>query len=91
MSTSVLRHIRFAMLVMALTAPTWSACQAIGPFQIKPAFPHVVTDDDPLPQPTVASPNLSAGAFVGGCGKGRVSEPQTHGCRGPADIRRIAP
>jgi hypothetical protein len=91
MSTSVLRHIRFAMLVIALTALTWSACQAIGPFQIKPAFPHVVTDDDPLPQPTVARPNLSASAFVGGCGKGRVSEPQTHGCRGPADIRRIAP
>jgi hypothetical protein len=91
MSISVLRHIRFVILVMALTAPTWSACQAIGPFQIKPAFPYVVTDDDPLPQPTVASPNLSAGAFVGGCGKGRVSEPQTHGCRGPADIRRIAP
>ena len=91
MLTSVLCHIRFLMLVMALTAPTWSACQAIGPFQIKPAFPYVVTDDDPLPQPTVASPNLSAGAFVGGCGKGRVSEPQTHGCRGPADIRRIAP
>lgn len=83
MSTSVLRHIRFVMLVMALTPPTWSACQAIGPFQIKPTFPHVVTDDDPLPQPTVAWPNLSASAFVG--------EPQTHGCRGPADIRGIAP
>jgi hypothetical protein len=90
MLTSVLRHIRFPMLVMALTAPTWSACSAIGPFQIKPAFPHVVTDDDPLRQPTVAWPNLSASAFFGGCSKGRVSEPQTHGCRGSADIRSIA-
>ena len=25
--------------------------------------------------------------FFGRCGKGRVSDPQTHGCRGPADIR----
>ena len=91
MLTSVLCHIRFLTLVMALTAPTWSASQAIGSFQIKPAFPHVVTDDDPLPQPTVAWPNLSASAFFGGCGKGRVSEPQTHGCRGPADLRSTAP
>jgi hypothetical protein len=90
MLTSVLRCIRFLMLVMALTAPTWSTCQAIGSFQAKPAFPDVVTDDDPLPQPTVAWPYVSTGALVGGCGKGRVNEPQTHRCRGPADIGSFA-
>ena len=88
MSTSVLRRIRFLMLVTAVTAPTWSVCQAAGSFQAKPAFPSAVTADDP-PQ-TVRRPNVSESAFFGGCGKGRVNEPQTHRCRGPADIRSIA-
>jgi hypothetical protein len=88
MLTSVLHRIRFLMLVAALTAPTWSSCQAVGSFQTKPAFPSEVTTDDP--PPTTTWPNLSAGSFVGGCGRGRVSDPQTHGCRGPADIMSIA-
>jgi hypothetical protein len=87
MSTSVLRRIRFLMLVTALTAPTWSVCQAAGSFQTKPAFPSAVTADDP-PQ-TVTWPDVSENAFFGGCGRGRVSDPETHGCRGPADIRSI--
>jgi hypothetical protein len=82
------RHIRFVMLVIALTALTWSSCQAVGSFQTKAAFPSAVTADDPLP--TITRPNLSENAFFGGCGKGRVSDPQTHGCRGPADMRNIA-
>jgi hypothetical protein len=90
MLTSVLRRIGFLMLVTALTAPTWSSCQAIGSFQTKPAFPSAAKADDPTLPPTITWPNLSASAFVGGCGKGRVSDPQTHGCRGPADIRSIA-
>ena len=91
MLISVLRRIRFLMLVTALTAPAWSSCQAAGSFQTKPAFPDAVTadDDQPLP-PTTTWPDLSATAFVGGCGRGRISDPQTHGCRGPADIRSIA-
>jgi len=81
--TSVHRRIRFLMLVTALTAPTWSSCLAVGSFQTKPAFPSAVTVDDPR------QTNLSESAFFGGCGRGRVSDPQTHGCRGPADIRNI--
>jgi hypothetical protein len=84
MSTSVLRRIRFLMLVTALTAPTWSVCQAAGSFQTKPAFPIAVTADDP-PQT-----NPSESDFFGGCGRGRVSDPETHGCRGPADLWSIA-
>ena len=87
MLTSVLRRIRFVLLVMALAAATWSTCQAIGSFQTRPAFPDVARDDDTPVLPTVAWPNVSARDFVGGCGKGRVSDTQTHGCRGPADIR----
>jgi len=91
MLTSVLRRIRLLMLVIALTATTWSSCQAIGSFQTNPAFPDVVRADDPPLPPRITWPYVSAGALVGGCGKGRVSDPQTHGCRGPADIRSIEP
>jgi hypothetical protein len=90
MLTAVLRCIGF-LVVTVLTIPTWSSCQAAGSLQTKPAFPGAVTadDDQPLP-PTTTWPDLSATAFVGGCGRGRVSDPQTHGCRGPADLRSIA-
>jgi hypothetical protein len=87
MLTSALRRLGFLILVMGLAAPTWSTCQAIGSFQTKPALPDMVRTDDPAPPPTNTWPNLSARSLVGGCGRGRVSEPQTRGCRGPADIR----
>jgi hypothetical protein len=83
----VLRRIRFLILVVAFTASAWSDCQAAGSFQTKPPFPDVVRDDDTPVLPTVAWPNVSAHDFVGGCGRGRVRDPQTHGCRGPANIR----
>jgi hypothetical protein len=90
MLTSVLRRIRLPMLVLALTASTWSSCQAVGSFQTKPLFPSAVTVDDPPLPPTFTWPNASVSAFVGGCGKGRVRDLQTRGCRGPADIPSIA-
>jgi hypothetical protein len=89
MLTAVFRRIGFATLAMVMTAPTWSSCQAIGSFQTKPAFPSVASDDDPPLPPTIIPPNVSAHAFIGGCGKGRVSDPQTHSCRGPGDIRSL--
>ena len=90
MLTSVLRCIGLLILVTVVTTLTWSSCQAIGSIQTKPAFPSAAKADDPPLPPTITWPNLSASAFVGGCGKGRVSDPQTHGCRGPADIGSIA-
>lgn len=80
-------RIRFLILVIALTVPTWTNCQAAGSFQTKPAFPKVVTAGLSPPLPTITLPNVSASDLVGGCGKGRVRDLQTHGCRGPADIR----
>ncbi|OYU57560.1 MAG: hypothetical protein CFE30_35555 [Bradyrhizobium sp. PARBB1] len=78
-------RIRFPMLVMAFTAATWSTCQAIGSFQTKPAFPVVMVG---VASPsTVRLPDVSARDLVGGCGRGRIRDHQTHGCRGPADIR----
>jgi hypothetical protein len=87
MLTPLLRFISFLILVTALAVATSSPSRAIGSFQTKPAFPDEVrTDDPPLP-PTLAWPNMSATNFVGGCGRGRVNDNQTHGCHGPADIR----
>jgi hypothetical protein len=78
---------RFLILVMAFTAAAWSNCQAAGSFQTKPAFPKVVTAGIAPPLPTITLPDVSARDLVGGCGRGRIRDPQTHGCRGPADIR----
>jgi len=91
MLTSVFRRICFLMLVIALTAPTWSTSQAIGSFQTRPAFSSVVSADNQAQPPGITWPSGSPSALVGGCGRGRVSDPQTHGCRGPADIRNVAP
>ena len=75
---------RFLILVMAFTAFAWSNCQAAGSFQTKPAFPKAVTAGI---APSLPTPTVSPGDLMGGCGRGRVRDPQTHACRGPADIR----
>jgi hypothetical protein len=66
---------------------TCSQGQAAGSFQTKPAFPKVVTAGVSVRIPTISAPDFSARDLVGGCGRGRVRDPQTHTCRGPADIR----
>lgn len=87
MLNCVLRRLGFLILVMGLTAPTWSTCQAIGSFQTKPAFPETVRSEDSDLPAANTWPKRFSSSLVGGCGKGRVSEPQTHTCQGPADIR----
>jgi hypothetical protein len=64
-----------------------SQSQAAGSFQTKPAFPKVVTAGVAIGTPTISAPDFSARDLVGGCGRGRTRDPQTHACRGPADIR----
>jgi hypothetical protein len=74
-------RLSFLVLIIAAAAVTWSDSQAAGSFQ-KPA---VVTAG----MSTAASsvPTISPSDVVGGCGRGRVRDAQTHVCRGPADIR----
>jgi hypothetical protein len=80
-------RISFLALVTVSTAAVGSHSQAAGSFQTKPAFATVVTAGVAPATPSVSVPNVSAGDLVGGCGRGRVRDPQTHQCRGPADIR----
>jgi hypothetical protein len=91
MLTSVFDRIRFLMLAIALAVSTWSVSEAAGSFQTRPAFPSVAGANDSPHPPTLTRPGPSARALFGGCGKGRVSDAQTHDCRGPADIRGTAP
>jgi hypothetical protein len=80
-------RISFWLLIVAAMAATGSNSRAAGSFQTKPAFQSGVTTGTVSPTSSVSTPNTSSGDFVGGCGRGRVRDPQTHTCRGPADIR----
>jgi len=78
-----MRHIRFLLLTTSFMAITSADCQAAGSFQ-RPEPRTLVTAGI---APSISMPNLTANDLVGGCGKGRVRNPQTHRCLGPADIR----
>jgi len=82
-----MRRISLLALIVASTGVPWSACQAAGSFQTKAAFQTTVTPGAAPAVPKVSGPNGSAGDLIGGCGKGRIRDPRTHTCRGPADIR----
>jgi hypothetical protein len=73
------------VLAATLSATVWSACHAAGSFQ-KPE-PHPVVRAG-MPSVSLPSmPDVSASDLVGGCGRGRIRDPHTHSCRGPAEIR----
>jgi hypothetical protein len=80
---TAMSRIRLSLLVVALSAASWSNGHAAGSFQTKAAFSNEASDSySSIP---VAHTNIPANDF--GCGRGRVRDIQTHGCRGPADIR----
>ena len=39
-----------------------------------------------VPLPSLPTVSLPAGPLIGGCGPKRYRDPQTHQCRGPADV-----
>jgi hypothetical protein len=81
-------RIAFLALIAASIAATWSDSQAAGSFQTKPAFQTTAVTAGVAPAaPSASAPSVSARDFVGGCGRGRVRDAQTHTCRGPADLR----
>ena len=72
------RFYTLILVTIGFVALTWEASQAAGSYQKKPMF--VAS----FPAPSL--PKLSAGQILGGCGGKRYRDPQTHQCRGPADI-----
>jgi hypothetical protein len=80
-------RIRLLLMVMAVMAFGWSNCQAAGSFQTRAAFSNVVSASYSHPQPSVSVAHANIPTIDFGCGRGRVRDAQTHGCRGPADIK----
>jgi hypothetical protein len=39
------------------------------------------------PTPSISVPGEAVSNLIGGCGRGRVRDPQSHTCRGPGDVR----
>ena len=81
-----MRRLGFLVLVMALVPAGWSVCQAAGSYQTKPMFTEVRMEKASMAESTIKPASPAAGELLG-CGRGRVRDPETHGCRGPADIR----
>ena len=79
-----MRFVHFLILATVLTAATSTNCLAAGSFQ-KPEPRSLITADF---APSISTANVTANDLLGGCGgKGRVRDPQTHICVGPADVR----
>lgn len=58
-----MRAIGFLLLIMALSAPAWSTCQAAGSFQTKPMFPEAKAG---VPSVPLGRPPESVFDFVQG-------------------------
>jgi hypothetical protein len=84
---TAMRRIHLSLLAIALAAAPWSYGQAAGSFQTKAAFSNEVSDNYVSLPSSLSVPHTTLPANDFGCGKGRVRDFQTHGCRGPADIR----
>ena len=78
---------RLSIFVTALLCLA-SIGQVTGSLQTIPPVWLVATLHDL--RSSVAGKDVSMHA-LGGCGRGRFSNPQTHGCRGPADIQKSEP
>jgi len=83
------RRLFFAVVTatMALTLP---ACVLAAGAPIRKP-PVIVPEVAAAPAPSASSPpsvGISHEQIFGGCGRGRVRDPRTNQCRGPADVGR---
>jgi hypothetical protein len=77
-----------------LEAPMWRPVAIIfaAPILVAPTMAIGAGGNVRLPPPHpitagVPSQQVSPSELLGGCGRGRYRDPETHRCRGPADIR----
>jgi len=69
-----------AVIVLSVSTTAFDGANAKGTFRLQGAWPSVSMANH-------SAPNLSARDIVGGCGKGRARDPETHSCRGQAGVR----
>ena len=83
-----MRHIcPLIVVTAAFVVLTSSMSQAAGSYQKKPMFPGLVKAGLPTPNISLPSPpQINPAQLLGGCGRGRVRDPQTNSCRGPGDF-----
>lgn len=85
-------RIRPLILLSTLSMCTWSSCQAGGTYRNGPmfVFPNEVKTERATMRsvsPLASTPDTTVRDLLGGCGRGRFRDQQTHRCLGPADTR----
>ena len=84
-----MRFARYLALPATLLLALSGAAQAAGSYQKQPTFPGLVIAGVPTPKVSLpALPQINPAQMLGGCGRGRVRDPQTNVCRGPGDVGR---
>jgi hypothetical protein len=81
---------RFAkrlVLASAFCLVLGTAAYSAGSYQKQPMFDHLVIAGVPNPHVKLPSPpHINPSYMFGGCGRGRIRDPQSHACHGPGDI-----
>jgi len=84
---------RLVVAIATLTAMAAVSADALaaGAPMRKPPVPVGTTPAMAVPGPPASAPPAAVptpGPLLGGCGRGRVRDPHTNLCRGPADVSR---
>ena len=75
------------LVVMAMALGISGPANAAGSYQKRPMFDHLVIAGTPHPRVKLPSlPQVNPSYMFGGCGRGRIRDPQSHTCHGPGDI-----
>ncbi len=83
------RRAQILVLALALGLSLSGAANAAGSYEKRPMFPNLVLAGVPTPRVSLpAMPQVNPAQLLGGCGHGRIRDPQTNSCHGPGDVGR---
>jgi hypothetical protein len=83
------RFARYVVLPATLLLILSGVANAAGSYRKQPMFPGLVIAGVPTPKVALPTlPQVNPAQLLGGCGRGRVRDPQTNVCHGPGDIGR---